>query len=155
MIKFDVRINDAKLKEIVSELEMNKVSVGIIGDAGMRTDSSGVSTLEKGLKNEFGSISERIPERSFLRKPITAKLPEEKPKMQNMLLGAVEDGEYKKFFQKVGNLGVRIVDDAFATRGFGRWAENSKKTLKKKAPATEPLIWHGELRKSISYKVNA
>ena len=52
----------------------------------------------------------------------------------------------------LGVAGVRLVNEAFETSGWGNWAENSPLTIAQKGSAL-PLINTGKLRQSITYEV--
>lgn len=149
----------ATLKQSLVELGKSRVKVGILGpksprmDAGTFHNPEALNNAEIGLRNEFGVISERIPERSFLRMPMMTHLPK-------VLSGSGTKVWMDALIKKgpkfvLGSLGVAAehsVQEAFATKGFGKWKPNAALTVILKGSA-RPLIDHGELRQAISSQV--
>ncbi len=124
--------------------------VGVLGNGDARPDGEALGNAEIGLTQEFGSISQNIPPRSFLRMPILFN----KAKIFRFLVtprakALLEQGKIKEIYKIVGVIAEGIVAEAFATRGFGRWAANSPVTIALKG-SSAPLIDTGELMKSIS-----
>lgn len=117
------------------------------------SESSGMTNAEIGIIQEFGSETAGIPPRSFLRMPI-----EEKIKDLVRFLGSsaiqsmFEKKNIKGIFKAMGIEGEGIVQDAFATRGFGRWKPNAPSTIAAKG-SDSPLIDTAQLRRAISSDV--
>lgn len=111
------------------------------------------TNAEIGIVQEFGSLSRGIPARSFLRMPI-----EEKKKELVRFMGTplvkrlITQGEYKKVFKLLGIKAEEIVQEAFATRGFGKWLPLSQRTIDAKG-SDAPLIDTGQLRRAITSDV--
>ena len=63
----------------------------------------------------------------------------------------IADGDVKKVYSLLGFAGEAVVQEAFATKGFGKWQPLDEKTIKRKG-SSSILIDSGELRKSISSK---
>ena len=126
--------------------------IGIFSDHAKREEGE-LTNVEIGIKHEFGSFSEKIPRRSFLKEPLVLKRKE--------LLKKIEKN-IKANFDKVGGaersaaiLGVyaeAIVQEGFATGGYGRWKPLSPKTVAIKGNS-QILIDTSQLRKSIISKV--
>lgn len=115
-----------------------------------RVGSGDIDNVSLGVIHEFGSLSRGIPARSFLREPLESHKNEimqfmKSPKVAEMIL----NGQFKSVFQWLGLIGEGIVQRAFATRGFGKWAPNAPETIKQKG-SSAPLIDTGQLRKSIT-----
>ena len=53
---------------------------------------------------------------------------------------------------KLGRISKAIIQNAFDTRGFGLWAENSPRTIARKG-SDAPLIDHGELRRAVNHDI--
>jgi hypothetical protein len=75
-------------------------------------------------------------------------------------IGTIVEKELKKkepdvvrIFNLIGALGVGLVQQAFATGGFGKWAPLKAATIKRKGGAAI-LIDSAQLRKSITYKTD-
>ena len=157
-----VTLNDTDLvalRKNLGELAKLRVKVGVLGPKAARADQGtvhnpeGLNNAEIGLRNEFGVISERVPERSFIRMPLIVQLPK-----------ILKGGTAKQWIQTLikqgpayvmGSLGLageHAVQEAFATKGFGKWKPNAPLTVILKGSA-RPLIDHGELRQAISSEV--
>ena len=142
--------------------------VGVLGQYNSRstvvTTKKGkrVATKEKsqetnasiGLTHEYGSISQGIPQRSFLRMPLWLKFPQKLATIHKAMMDELEyaKGSIKRFYVNIGILAEQIIQEAFATRGFGTWRENSKITKIRKR-SDSPLIDSGQLRRSIHSRV--
>lgn len=144
------------LEKVTGQLKnAGKVRVGILGSGKKRRGDS-LSNVEIGRIHEFGSISRKIPARSFLRVPLR--------KNADKLLAVLQDNILAKQALSQGNailalelLGVKaeaIVLGAFRNNGYGTWARLKSSTLKKKR-SNKPLIETGQLRRAITSKVVA
>lgn len=149
------------LRNIESEIKKRYIAqVGVLGDAdrmktilnkkgkytASKTDSSSQTNASIGLRHEYGVISKNLPERSFLRMPLYLKLPNIVLKLGQKVLDGLTKKNIKLVYRKIGLLGEGIVMGAFATRGYGRWAN-----LKSGAPSH--LIKSGQLHQSIHSRV--
>ena len=112
-----------------------------------------LSNAEIGVVHEFGSPHGRIPERSFLRMPIMSRLDDE--------LKSQTESAWRELFQAEGPLGVlrgigqaavNVIQEAFATGGFGRWAKLARATIRRKGSDTI-LKDTGQLARSITFSV--
>lgn len=129
------------------------IKIGILGNTNAREGNDGLTNAEVGVKQEFGSISENIPARSFLRMPLEKKGQQiqeafTRPDVQKQMLA----GEPEKALELIGAVAVGIIDDAFRTSGFGEWKPNSPVTIAKKK-SSKPLIDTRQLEQSITYQV--
>jgi len=57
-----------------------------------------------------------------------------------------------KIFKQVGIKAEAIIQEAFASGGFGTWADLEEQTIRRKGSSSK-LIDKGELRKSVSSEV--
>lgn len=126
--------------------------VGILGKTTTRPDDA-QTNAEIGLKQEFGSITQNIPPRSFIRMPLTTQIEkiQEGLKKIKIIENAAQD-KVKRIYEMLGLLGEEVIQEAFSTAGFGQWKPNSPYTIAKKG-SSAPLIDTGELRKSITSDV--
>ncbi len=129
------------------------VKVGVLGGNDTRQDGEPLGNAGVGVVQEFGSITNGIPARSFLRMPLETKKDRleatfEKAGVKQKLL----TGDAKGAMQSLGFVAEEIIDDAFKTGGFGTWAPNKPSTIAKKG-SSKPLIDQSELRRSITSKV--
>lgn len=148
-----ITFNISSLKELRAELSKGyKSKVGVIGSKATRQNSQGgFNNAEIGIVHEMGSEFLNIPARSFLRMPIESQRKElaEYAKKKKEL---ISNGDLIKFFSLIGIKAEEIIQKAFETQGFGKWAANSPSTIAKKG-SSAPLIDTGELRKSITSEV--
>ena len=132
--------------------------VGVLSSTNSRNPKKGETDVGTnvaiGMKHEFGSLTENIPQRSFLRMPLNKK----RKKLLDSVKGKKTVDEIVSQLGLVGaveRLGVAaegIVQDAFKTRGFGSWAPNAPSTVKSKG-SNAPLIDTKQLSDSIVSQV--
>ncbi|MEZ5691190.1 MAG: hypothetical protein R3D71_05960 [Rickettsiales bacterium] len=131
--------------------ENYSVRVGVLGDKNQRDGE--LSNSDIGLKHELGVPDENIPRRSFLRDPLTKNKKQLiKTFESDLAKEAIENFDFKLLYKLIGIQAEAIIQEAFATRGFGEWLPNSPLTVKLKG-SDSPLIDTAELRKSISSEV--
>ena len=161
MAQNEVKTDFSVLDKIVSMFgSAPYVKVGILGSSTSRTIKSNKRAVAEnasiGFVHEFGSISDKIPARSFLHMPIKLKFNEYMNKSEKTnreaFKKAVKEGKLFQFMKLMGIVGEKCVLDAFKTRGFGQWKPNSPATIQAKG-SDSPLIDTGELRKSITSSV--
>lgn len=128
--------------------------VGILQDS-THSDGKGKGILMSvlALIHIFGSISRNIPSRDFLFMPLEKKKQDliqvlAQPKVFDLIV----EGDIKKVLQIVGVKGEQIVQEAFATRGFGLWPVLKAATIRRKG-SDAPLINSGALRRSVTSDV--
>jgi phage gpG-like protein len=153
-----------RLQELI-EKGMPKIRVGILkrkderdveksGAAGNKAKKTKkeIGNAEIGLYHEFGSLSGKLPARSFLKEPLEVNfekdLAKEKAltgvKFKEALKGG--KGGVRKFAKQIGIAAEKTVRNAFDTSFDGRW-----EPLKNRAG--KPLIDTGQLRQSIISEV--
>lgn len=129
-----------------------KTRVGILGDKANEAHGEGKTNVEIGSIHEFGSVSQGIPPRSFLRMPLEMKIWEWVKKNKDHYKEMLEAGTLRKWYTALGFAAEEIVDNAFISRGFGKWLPLKPRTIKAKG-SDMPLIDTGQLRASISSQV--
>jgi hypothetical protein len=149
-----VKLDMSGFKTIEKALSDNyKVRVGILGSsASSNHKNSNLTNAEIGAKHEFGSVSENIPRRSFLKYPLDLKMGEWISKNKSLYYRLLTEGSTRKFYVAMGFAAENIIDEAFNSSGFGTWAANSPRTIALKGSAM-PLIDTGQLKNSITSKV--
>ncbi len=167
-VKFDLR----KLYEIQNQLgKKYTVQVGILGNSSSRKATvqkktyrpgegknkagkgpSDLSNADVGKIQEFGSATRNTPARSFLRMPLYLKLPRVLDKLGQSVIDSLKTSNIKQTYKLLGIMAEKIIQGAFATRGFGRWQPNAPLTVQIKG-SDAPLIDTAQLRKSITSKV--
>lgn len=161
LIKFDI----SGLLKFTRLLEkgLPSVKVGITGNKAtvVRKEpgsKKGITNAEIGFIQEFGRMTgkNKIPPRSFIVMPLRTRLnPYLKRKLkmtQKAFDKAVKSGKAEELAAKVGLIAETVIQDAFATSGWGKWEANRPSTVKRKG-SDKPLIDTGELRRSISSEV--
>lgn len=154
-----VEFNAKKLFRLVKLLQKGfpSVKVGILGSKAEQIhNGTNETNAYIGFLNEFGSFSKHIPARSFIRMPLKLYLDSyiknKKSLSKEAFEKAIEEGKTEDFSRKVGLVAEEVIQDAFATRGFGNWKPNAPRTIAEKG-SDSPLIDTGQLRRSITSKV--
>lgn len=159
-----VQLNTKALDKLIRVFkgEMPTVRVGILGQHNTRTmqvqKASGKfntvtsSNAEIGAAHEFGTS--KVPQRSFLRMPLTEKLNGEITKAggykDETIKQVIRDGSIRVYMQKIAALAEAVVLDAFRTGGFGKWAPHKPGYTNNTG---QILIDTQQLRDSISSEV--
>lgn len=154
MVKVALRLR--KIPKIYKEMkQVETLYVGILGaEASDIHNNSDLTNAQIGAIQEFGSVANNIPARSFLRQPLHNHLGKVIRNWQSRFAKALVNNTVNEFMHKLGEMAVNIIHEAFESGGFGRWAENKPSTLRAKAPETKPLINTRQLRDSITYRIS-
>lgn len=149
-----VKIDMSGFKTIKKALsDKFKTRVGILGGKASESHKgTELTNADLGAIHEFGSLSNNIPPRSFLRLPLEAKLGEWINKNRSRYMELMEQGNVRKFYVGMGLAAEGIIDEAFVTSGFGSWPPDKPETVKRKG-SSMPLLDTGQLRASITSKV--
>ena len=157
--KADISIDIEDLYELKEKLSSDMIArIGVLGSSNRSNDPSGgdnpgITNSEIALKQEFGSVTDNIPPRSFLRMPLETKGREitkfaTSSKVKKLLI----EGDLKGALALMGVKGEAIIQQAFASGGFGKWAPNAPLTVKLKG-GDSPLIHTSQLRRAIMSQV--
>lgn len=170
-MKAEISADLSELERILKKIKSPYVSrVGILGgDASEVHDESELTNSQIGLIQEFGSETNNIPARSFLRMPLEEK---QKELVETLVTSevkkSIENGDMEKVYKTLGIAGEQIVKEAFLSGGFGKWAPNAPITINggwisnkvsgvpvyiEGKGTTKPLIDSGALMRSISSDV--
>lgn len=150
----DVSMNLKGLEDLRKGLKKGQyVEVGVFADHKNQRNTGTLTNLEDAVIQEFGSVSARIPARSFIKMPIETHRSEiikyaAGKTMRTLLLA----GNGKKALGLLGVFAEEIIQSAFDTRGFGKWAPNAPTTIDAKGSA-KPLINTQQLRQVIWSRV--
>jgi phage gpG-like protein len=146
--------------EYAKDLEVlagQEVVVGIPKAKNGQHQGEEVITLaELGAMHEYGAPKAGIPQRSFLRAPLSANT--------NKLLKTIEkDLKFSKTkpnvaLGRLGAAGQSVVLEAFNTQNNGTWNKLKPATIRARRKGTgegqdKPLIDTGQLRRSITFEV--
>jgi len=132
--------------------EQYKKRVQGLKKSGFLPENEAKTNADIGLTHEMGSMARHIPRRSFLEMPLTLKMPEYAARFGQDLMKAIDEGNLKPAFIRLGIKGEQVVQTAFASRGFGIWPANAPSTVSRKGSA-QPLIDTAQLRRSITSDV--
>lgn len=168
----------ADLTELYKLMRMLKedytVRIGIIGSkATQQHRGSKLTNADIGTFHEFGSADNKHPpQRSFLMMPIGDKLNFNNDEMKDMRKFLFKQLFLKKapeeFYKALMSKALGIVENAFATAGFGEWKPlaastyaRRSKNLPKRVTKRSLTYWYnhpiltdtGQLRRSISGKI--
>jgi hypothetical protein len=147
----EVQVDFSRIEKMLKGLaEDHYVDIGVLGSGAK--GKAGDSVAEYAAKNEFGVVSKKIPERSFIRMPLTEKAKVIERAGAEVLSSRLAVGDVKGIFKVLGVAGEAAIQEAFDTRGFGKWKGNAPMTIEKKG-SDSPLIDTGTLRKSITSRV--
>lgn len=151
-MKSEVTYDFDKLNKLVTALTGKfYVKVGIMGSKNARKSGT-VNNASLGAIHEFGTMSGKIPPRSFLRMPLAHQQTQILKDAGIGMLGLLLKGDVLMVLKRLGIACENAVQLAFATRGFNMWRPNRVATaMRKKSDA--PLIDTGQLRRSITSKV--
>jgi hypothetical protein len=153
------------LYENVSAMGKGRVQLGIFGNKTARGQGKKVkgkyatystaaeSNADIGAKNEYGSFSEGIPARSWLRMPL-AQYGELLVGHAKASMGGVELAKRtpKLLLQRLGLAAESLIHYAFKTSGWGQWQPNSAYTIRMKG-SDKPLIDTAQLERGVSSRV--
>lgn len=147
-IRYDIK----PLNDFVNGLKSKYVvRVGIFGDKNSRFKTN-LTNAEIGALNEFGSITKKIPKRSFLRLPLFLKTDVILKETSVGIMPLLKKGNMQMVLKRLGIACENAIQKAFASRGYGKWKPNAPLTIALKG-SSQPLIDTSQLRRSISSKV--
>jgi hypothetical protein len=96
-----------------------------------KTDRKGVGLTNATLAaiHEFGAPEHGLPARSVLKTPIKDHIKDIMGSVKGKADMILKATDVKKFWDLVGVAAYKVVDGAFRTGGYGKWAPDSYKTL--------------------------
>ena len=147
-----INVNTTKLDKLIKNtryLNEHIVKVGVLGGSYNNKNNKTIASI--GLIQELGSITLKIPARSFIKEPLNDNLTKKIKELSN-----INNRLYKlllnnpnKLLDILGLIGKNIIQDSFI---HNNWLPNSPITIQKKK-SSKPLIDTGLLRKSIKYEI--
>ena len=143
-----------KIRKYLHETGNMNVEVGVLSNKTERGDGEDFDNAAIGATHELGSIEANIPPRSFLKVPAITVLPKRINKISaaRIMKNLMAKGTVATL-REIGQIAEGVIDEGFATRGFGKWAPNKPATIRKKKGKDMPLIDSGKLRRSITSRV--
>lgn len=147
-----------RLMKAIEDIEDNTVAVGVLGQKNQRAGAT-ETNANIGMKHEFGEVVEingrpvKLPERSWLRMPITEKLVETLVSSgaftEDAARKVVDDGTVVPWLKKIGIAAEAVIADAFNTGGFGKWPASNMNFKKNH----QTLVETQQLRNSVLSEV--
>ena len=144
----DYKLELKGLDKLIKALKIKPpiVRIGVLG---------GGRNSEIGAVHEFGAPSRNIPQRSFLRIPLTDNLNKEMERSgllnENTLKAVIANGNMVPWIEKVAIVAEGIVDDAFESSGDGKWPKWKDPNYHNEGGML--LVDSGQLRNSITSEV--
>lgn len=115
---------DALVKAVGSKNPPH-AKIGVLGKNVARK-GKGATNAEIGAVHEYGSPTQGIPSRSFLRMPLILEYPKKLDNSdifgEDELKQVLATGSLTPWMKKAAILAVATVKEAFFTSGWGRWA---------------------------------
>ena len=147
-----INVNTTKLDKLTKNTKyLNKhiVKVGVLGGSYDNKNNKTIASI--GLIQELGSITLKIPARSFIKEPLSDNLTKKIKELSNInnKLYRLLLNNPNKLLDVLGLMGKNIIQDSFI---HNNWLPNSPITIQKKK-SSKPLIDTSLLRKSIDYEV--
>ncbi len=145
----DIDKGYTRLVKAVFGLKKPKISVGVFSSE--TEHDSTLSVLDVAIINEFGL---GVPERSFLRAWFDQN-EDRSREMVRVMMASVLQGKRTKeqALQILATKFVSEIQQRIANKGNGDYPANAPSTVAKKGSST-PLIDVGQLRSSISWKID-
>lgn len=152
-----VTYNKLGLTALRKQLALAKTArahVGLFKESAMRVTTEGriERNPDLGFEHEFGNLEKHLPERSFLRMPLLTKLTPKRLAEVNWIQTIRKRGLLRAL-KLLGTIGEEVVQEAFATRGFGMWQELHPRTIRRKGGSTAILIETNQMRNAITSRV--
>lgn len=171
MAKGEVRMSIDKMKSLIEGLKQRPdIQVGVFSGKTARPDGE-LTNAALAQIHEYGSPEHNIPPRSMLRVPIAEHSKEIMEPFKGQAESFLAKSSLLKLYKLIGVAAEKIVQQAFATGGFGKWASlkyatllaKNKGSLKKRKGTLAQiyagqvgegiLIDSGQLRRSFSSRV--
>lgn len=145
-------INTDGLEKLKKALENQcTIKIGILSGKNSRSDGKSNATI--GAVHEYGT--REIPQRSFLRMHLNEKLNTELTKAKlttkETLKEVIKSGSMLEWSKLVGVAAYKVIMEAFATEGFGKWPKWKNPDYSNNANMI--LVDTQQLRDSITFEV--
>ncbi len=131
--------------------QKKKVQIGIFGNKSSRKGGA-LTNADVGAIHEYGSFSRGIPERSFLRAPLRFKTARILKEAGKKFFEMFSSKNKNVFWKSLAISAEGVVQEAFSTGGYGKWAKLAPATVKRKG-SDAILIQTAQLRRAIASRV--
>lgn len=121
-----VTVNNKKFVAFIKALKdtIPHVEVGVLGDKDGRKDNHSNATI--GLRHEYGSPKNNLPQRSFLRMPLNVHFGKDLEKSglfdKEVLKKIIADKSITEWVRVMARCAEATIGTAFDTGGYGLWA---------------------------------
>lgn len=125
-----VRVDIKKMQRLYESLKTKPhILVGVFQSDSARKDG-GLTNAELASYHENGAPEHGLPKRSFLREPIADHVDTiMAPFKGQAVMDALVTGGAMKLWRSIGVAAEKVVQQAFATGGFGKWPSLKGSTL--------------------------
>lgn len=132
------------------------IRIGVLGGGARSSkNSKGITNATVGAVHEFGAPNKNIPQRSFLRIPLTENLQKEMEASglftQEISNKVIKSGSVKPWLEKVGVCAQSVVLDAFESSGDGKWPKWKNPNYKNEGGML--LVDTQQLRDSLTWDI--
>jgi hypothetical protein len=141
-----------KLRKSLQDLTTYRADVGLFNDTSYRAKVKAGGLTDNpsiGFQHEFGNPETSLPERSFLRMPLEQHL---KPVLNFDWFSRLVKTGAKCTVALLGVFGEDVVQEAFASGGYGQWPALKKRTIQRKG-SSKILIETAQMRKAVTSRV--
>lgn len=141
------------------------VLAGQIQDTIVRIGVTDSSQVEKAKIHEFGTNHvmefedegikykvKGVPARSFIRMPLSLFLPSALQEIDSLIDEHDNNINAQKIGEALGEVGVEVIKEAFASQGFGQWPSHKSEAYKEHND-NPVLDKTGKLKNSIGYEI--
>jgi len=144
-------INLKPLEKLQKELKKPVITkVGIMGAKKNRDGKTDNVTI--GAVHLFGSFTKGIPIRDWLKMPLLEKKEKLVKRLALFIRLLLPKGKIKRIYKLLGIEAEAIIQQSFATRGFGKWKDITQETKDRKG-SNAILIDTAQLRKAVISKM--
>lgn len=129
MATSNVRMDIKKMEDLIENLKQKAtIEIGVFQSKNARKEQGMTNAVLAGI-HELGSPEHNIPSRSFLKIPLA----DHRQDIINVFKGKADEFLKKStllnLYKLVGIKGEKIVDGAFQSGGYGKWAPLKYSTL--------------------------
>ena len=136
----EIKYNDDGIKDLINSLKKDYfLRIGIVGSKATKAEheDTHLTNAELGTIHEFGSADgKHPPRRSFLEDSLKFKLKFNESKLKDLRKSLFKNFFVKKapkqFLEELGAKCLLIIEEGFATNGFGMWKPLSMPVFSKR-----------------------
>lgn len=127
--KGSVSMDIRKMQDLIEGLKTKaRVEVGVFQSDSPRKAGE-LSNADLASYHEYGSPVHGLPPRSMLRQPIADHAKDIMEPFRNHAEAFLVKGTLAQLYKKIGVAAEKVVQQAFATGGFGKWPQLTYRTL--------------------------